>query len=165
MDISDIKPALRLLQQVAGDQMRVFKGIPFPKIQIVDPFALGGAGSTPETPDVDAEDIHTATGGAQFVDRPDPTKSVAGGPQKLAPQNSKWQEVEGKANQALLKYGPGRELPDPKEIESIINDLKSVASEYPEKAREIKGYLDTLGEMIPQREWVEIFESMCLNGI
>ena len=189
----DIGPALQLLRQVAGNQIRVFKGKPFPTVQIVDPFALGGQGSAPEDPDVDAEDALTATGSAQYptssIPDPgaagdaykgrtsrklartltrdyDPESTISGGPQKLAPQEGdKWMEIEGRANQALLKYGPGRELPDPEEIESIINDIKSVASEYPEKAREIKGYLDSLGEMIPQREWFDLYESMCLNGI
>lgn len=169
MGIDEIKPALNLLRKAAGDQMRVFKTKPYPKIQIVDPFPMGGTGSAPEAPDVDAEDITTAAGGAAISDQPtaDPMKrSIAGGPQKLAPQEgNKWQEVEGRANQVIMKYSNGIELPDPEEIESIVNDLKGVASEYPEKKLEIKGFIGELEGLIPQREWLDIFESMCLNGI
>ena len=166
MDVTDIKGAIKLLRQVAGNHIQVIKGTPYPKIKIVDPFTLGGAGSTPEALDVDAEDIRTATGGAKIADRPTIPRTVTAGPQKLAPQEGdKWKEIEIRANQALQKYSIGTEIPDPEEIKSVVNDLKAIASEYPEKTDEIKGFIGELEAIVPQREWFEIFESMCQNGI
>ena len=127
---------------------------------------MGGAGSAPEAPDVDTEDIRTATGSAKIADRPSIPRTVTAGPQKFAPQeDDKWKEIEGRANQALQKYSIGTEIPDPEEIKSVVNDLKAIASEYPEKTDEIKGFIGELEAIVPQREWFEIFESMCQNGI
>jgi len=171
LDVQSTKEALKVLRKVAGNQLRIFKGLNGLTIQIVDPFPLGGAGSAPEDANIDPENANAANDGGQFS--PEAPRVTAGGPQSLKSQSQQdpLTSLIGKANDILMKVMNGEQV-DTKHIlddlGNMENKLKSTATEDPDvrsKLGEIAGLKDEIERMSPQREWLELYESMCNNGI
>jgi hypothetical protein len=163
--------ALNAIRGLAPDRVKFFKGPTGVSVRITRPHDI--TGSEPEARDADPEDALTATGGAlgPQAAQERPSKITAAAPQSLAKPADKLQELLGQAS-GILQQLMGGEQVDTKHIiddlKSAENQLKSKAAEDPtvkNKLAELSGLKDEIESRSVAREWLEIFESMCINGI
>ena len=97
-------------------------------------------------------------------------QAVADNPDLASQAPDELTSVIGRANDSLMKVMNGEEIDKHilDDITSMENKLKSKATEDPDTKRkmaELEGIKDELVARSPQREWLDLYESMCNNGI